>query len=144
MMKIKINPGILYSPLSFPLHPPFPYSNTLLSPFPTSSNLTSSHSSSPTSNSFLASLNASSSVHIFLFKNQDIIPPPFFTSSCVAIQYLARSVRCARTPFFAPRLSCCALPIDTSCSPCKKANVCNGGSAAAIGANAEAAIPCGV
>jgi len=112
------------------------YSSTRLSPFPTSSKCTSSKSSPSALDSARAALSASSSVQTFRRRNQDIIPPPFFTSSCVATQYFARSTRCAKTPFFAPRFSCCAAPIDTSCKPCRKASVWRGGSAKAMGANA--------
>lgn len=125
------------------------HSRTLLSPLPTSSNLTSSKyslsaSTSPPFTSALASFSASSSFQIFLRKNHDITPPPFLISSCVDTQYLARSRRCASTPFFAPRLSCCAADILTSWSPCKNASVCNGGSACAIGESAACGMPCGV
>lgn len=127
------------------------YSNTLLSPFAIFWKFTSSNSppvppicvSSPFT-SALASFNASCTVQTFRRKNQDINPPPFFTSSCVATQYFACSIRCARTPFFAPRFNCCAAEIETSCSPCKNARVRSGGSAFAIGLSAAAVMPCGV
>jgi hypothetical protein len=119
---------------------PTPHSKTLLSPFPMSLKCTSSNRSS----SRPASLSASSTVQIFLFRNQLMNPPPFFTSSCVATQYFARSILCASTPFFAPRFNCCADPIATSCSPCRKARVCSGGSAFAIGDKAAEGIPWGV
>jgi len=47
-------------------------------------------------------------------------------------------------PFFAPRLSCWAEDIETSWRPCRKARVCSGGSAVAIGLRASWGMPCGV
>lgn len=117
------------------------HSRTLLSPFLMSWNLTSVNSPS---SSALASFNASSTVQTFLRRNQLMKPPPFLTSSCVATQYFARNMRCARTPFLAPRLSCWAEDMDTSWSPWRKASVCSGGSALAIGLRASWGMPCGV
>jgi hypothetical protein len=122
------------------------HSRTLLSPLPTSSNLTSSKYALsilmfPPFTSALASFSASSSFQTLRRRNHDTSPPPFLTSSCVPTQYFARSFRCARTPFFAPRLSCCADEIEMSWSPWRKASVCSGGSACAIGESAVCGIP---
>jgi hypothetical protein len=137
--------GIRYCPTSIkPVSKSTVYSRIILSPFPRSLNLTSSNSSAHPVSSLCASLNASSTVHTLLFKNQLMNPPPFLTSSCVATQYLAFKILCANTPFFAPRLSCCAALILTSCSPCKNARTLSSGSAVAMGVRAVCGMPCGV